>query len=113
VGSLGHRGLSGGVRLPSGFGSDHTACEHSERHFFTFIYLLISFEVGSASLADLKERELVRRMNFFDPEGQVPADVSGTAFLCDVKSNRLSEARSGEMASLLSWGQQLCREGGG
>ena|SRR5215472_11724775 len=37
-GGLGHRGLSGSVRLPSGFGSEHTACEHFESHFFTFIY---------------------------------------------------------------------------
>lgn len=30
-----------------------------------------------------------------------------------MKNNALSEARSAELASLLSWGQQLCREGGG
>ena len=30
-----------------------------------------------------------------------------------MKNNALSEARSAEMASLLSWGQRLCREGGG
>ena len=35
---LGRRGLSDSVRLPSGFGNDHTSCEHSESHFFTFIY---------------------------------------------------------------------------
>ena len=29
-----------------------------------------------------------------------------------MKNNALSEARSAELASLLSWGQQLCREGG-
>jgi hypothetical protein len=44
LGGLGQRGLSGGVRLPSVFGSDHTAPEHSESHFFTFIYF--SFKSG-------------------------------------------------------------------
>lgn len=34
---LGRGGLSGSVRLPSGFGNDHTSCERSECHFFTFI----------------------------------------------------------------------------
>jgi len=82
-GGLGHRGLSGGVRLPSAFGSDHTACEHSESIFSALFICLFRSKVGRASLAELKECELVRRRSFFDPEGQVPADVSRTAFLSD------------------------------
>src|SRR6516165_6590701 len=75
--------LWGGLRLPSAFGSDHTACEHSESIFSALFICLFRSKVGRASLAELKECELVRRRSFFDPEGQVPADVSRTAFLSD------------------------------
>jgi hypothetical protein len=42
------------------------------RIFSPLFICLFHSKVGNASLADLKERELVRRMSFFDPEGQVP-----------------------------------------
>ena len=81
-GGLGHRGLSGSVRLPSGFGSEHTACEHFESHFFTFIYFAYFIQKWEMRpLRTAKSANLVRRMSFFDREGQVPADVSRTAFL--------------------------------
>lgn len=38
---LGRRG-----RLPSGFGNDHTSCEHSESHFSPLFILLLSFKSG-------------------------------------------------------------------
>jgi hypothetical protein len=81
-GGLGHRGLSGDVRLPSAFGSDPAACEHCESHFFPLIYFAYFVQKWEMRpLRTAKSANLVRRMSFFDREGQVPADVSRTAFL--------------------------------
>ena len=81
-GGLAHRGLSGGVRLPSAFGSDPTACEQCASHFFTLIYFACFVQKWEMRpLRTSKSANLVRRMSFFDREGQVPADVRRTAFL--------------------------------
>jgi hypothetical protein len=82
-GGLGHRGLSGSVR-PQADSATITPCESIlSLTFFLYLFCLFRSKAGNASLADLKECELVRPMSFLRSRGASPAAVNRTAFLSD------------------------------